>query len=185
MWRRSRTHLSSGAAALALLALASGCGSKSTSHVLSVMGRIGTLRVDRSDRAAVIRFAGRPSAERVGHILNYAPYRALGYRCRATSTLRTVQLTPHGPYCRTAFFLERRTGKLEIFFTTAPEYSESHGVRIGMAQAAAERLVHQRLVVGCLTAMHFSSATASIKGAHVDAFLVHGHGDEPGIFDCL
>jgi hypothetical protein len=106
---------------------------------------------------------------------------------------------PRGPYCRTAFFLDRKTGQLETFFTSSPEYSESHGVRIGMSQVAAERLLHRRLVGGCTTALYFESATArltvsfsggkqlktAVEGAHVDAFVVHGKGDDPGIFDCL
>jgi hypothetical protein len=104
-----------------------------------------------------------------------------------------------GPYCRTVFYFDRRTGKLETFFTAAPEYSEGHGVRIGMKQAEAERLLHQSLTVGCTTALHFDSPTGSlsidfdggvdhgtsIKGAHVDGFVLHGHRMDAGVFDCL
>jgi hypothetical protein len=198
MWRRSPT-LRSSAAALGVLAFAAGCGSNPTSRVVSVTGRVGPLQVDRSDRAAVIRFAGRPAAELLGQSLNYAPYRALGYGCAATGSRNTVELRARGPYCRTAFFLERRTGRLGLFFTTAPAYSESHGIRIGTPQRRAERLLHQRLVVGCLAALRLSSPKASlsisfrggieegtaIRAAHVDAFVLHGNGDDLGIFDCL
>jgi hypothetical protein len=186
-----------------VLALVCGCGSNSKptgTHIVSVTGRIGDLHIDRSDRAAVIRFAGRPSAERAGRILNYAPYRALGYGCAAKRAPDRVELTYHGPYCTTAFFLARKTGKLATFFTSSPAYSERHGVRIGMRQAIAERLLHKRLTLGCTTALHFESATAllsvsfsggkehraAVKGAHVDAFVVHGKkANDPGIFDCL
>jgi hypothetical protein len=150
----------------------------------------------------VIRFAGRPSAERTGRFLNYAPYRALGYGCTGKRAADRVELVQGGPYCRTAFFLDRKTGKLDTFFTSSPEYSEGHGVRIGMAQAAAERLLHRRLTAGCTDALHFESATGllsiafsggkeskyttAVKGAHVDAFVVHGkRGRDLGIFDCL
>jgi hypothetical protein len=181
--------------------LACGCGSSSKStHVVSVTGRIGDLYVDQSDRAAVISFAGRPSTERTGRL--YAPYRALGYGCTGKRAADRVELVQDGPYCRTAFFLDRKTGKLDTFFTSSPEYSESHGVRIGMPQAAAERLLHRRLTAGCTDALHFESPTAflsvsftggkerrtsvKVKGAHVDAFVVHGkRGRDLGIFDCL
>jgi hypothetical protein len=181
--------------------LVCGCGSssKTSTRVVSVTGRIGDLHVDQSDRAAVIRFAGRPSAERTGGFRSYVPYRALGYGCGGKRGQYRVGLVPHGPSCRTVFFLDRKTGKLETFFTSSPEYSESHGVRIGMPQGAAERLLHRRLTVGCTTALHFESATGSlsvsfgggkqyataVKGAHVDAFVVHGKGRDPDIFDCL
>ena len=198
MWRRSPTRRSS-AAALSVLALAAGCGSKSESHVISVSGHIGPLQVDHSDRAAVIHFAGPPSAERNGRYGGAPPYRALGYDCSASRARETVPLGPGGPYCRTAFFLARNTGKLAVFFTTTREYSESHGVHLGMSQAAAERRLHRRLTVGCTTALYFSTGTAalsisfgggiehgtSIKGAHVDAFVVHGMNHDPDIFDCL
>jgi hypothetical protein len=200
MWRLSVTHLSRRTPALVLLVLVCGCGSRSPStHVVSVGGQIGTLHVDRSDRAAVVAFAGKPAAERSGRLLNSPSYLALGYGCMRTRSFRVPLVPGRGPSCRTAFFLARKTGRLEMFFTSAPEYSESHGVRIGMSEAAAERLLHRRLVVGCTTALYLTSGSASlsisfaggkergrsVKGAHVDAFVVHGHGPDPEIFDCL
>src|SRR5712691_3258267 len=56
---------------LTLLGLAVACGSGQTSArsaIVTVTGRIGPLHLDRSDRAAVIAFAGRPDAERGGHV---------------------------------------------------------------------------------------------------------------------
>jgi len=167
--------------------------------VISVSGRIGPLQVDHSDRVAVIHFAGPPSAERNGRYGGAPPYRALGYDCSPSGARETVPLGAGGPYCRTAFFLARNTGKLAVFFTTSREYSESHGVHLGMSQAAAERRLRRRLTVGCTTALYFSTGTAalsisfgggiehgtSIEGARVDAFVVHGIGHDPDIFDCL
>jgi hypothetical protein len=89
--------------------------------------------------------------------------------------------------------------EVETFSTSSPQYSEGHGVRIGMKQVDAERLLHRRLTVGCTTALHFGSPTGSlsidfaggvergtaITGAHVDAFVLHGHGRDAGVFDCL
>jgi hypothetical protein len=198
MWRPSPTHRSS-AAAFAALALAAGCGTKSTSHVISVSGRIGPLQVDRSDREDVIRFAGKPSVDRRGRMGNAGAYRALGYDCTARNRLNTMPVLEGGPYCRTAYFLERRTRKLVAFFTTAPAFSESHGIRVGTPQRTAERLLHRRLTVGCLASFFLSSPRASlsisfgdgtengtsIKGARVDAFVLHSRHDDLDLFDCL
>jgi hypothetical protein len=168
-------------------------------HVLRVTGSIGPVHVDRSDRAAVIAFAGKPDAEAAGRAPGYFPYRALGYKCARKRMKDGVYLAPHAPICRTAFFFDHRTGKLETFYTASSDYAEGHGVRIGMKQAEAERLLHQRLTVGCTAALHFESHSGSlsiefgggtengtsIKGAHVTDFVVHGHRRDAGIFDCV
>jgi hypothetical protein len=159
------------------------------------------LQLDKSDRAAVIAFAGPPAAERRGQEPTHAPYDALGYGCSRLFEASNTPLVQGGPYCRTVFFLNNRTGRLETFFTTAVDYSESHGVRIGMATAAAERLLHKRLLVGCDKDIYLSSPKAyltvafiggrirphsrSVLGGHVYAFVLHSNRNEPGVFDCL
>jgi hypothetical protein len=105
-----------------------------------------------------------------------------------------------GPYCRTVFFLDSETGKLENFFTASRPYSERHDMRVGSTQADAERLLHQRLHVGCLAVLRLQSPKASpsmefgdriekgtsIKGAHVSAFVLHGSREHDyGVFDSL
>lgn len=181
--------------ALAVVLL-SGCGGRSSSHLVSVDGRIGPLHVDRSDRADVVRFAGKPDAERTGRN-NSVSYRALGYDCGASSGAFRFALG--GAYCRTVFFLAGNGDKLRVFFTSSPAYAETDGVRIGMKQATAERRLHRRLAVGCTTALYFTSPTGALSisfgggreagtkvtGAHVDAFVLHGTGIDPDIFDCL
>ena len=194
MWRLSATCLSS-----TLLLTACG-GGGSVSHVFGVDGHIGPLHVDESDRAAVILFAGKPDAERSDRLLNYSPYRALGYGCTTKRSNDAVEIAHRAPYCRTVFFLDAKTGKLELFFTASREYTEAHGLRVGTSQAVAERRLRQLLHVGCVAALRLSSAKASlsvsfgggvehgtsIKGAHVDGFVLHGmRGGDPGIFDCL
>jgi hypothetical protein len=156
--------------------------------------------MDRSDGAAVIRFAGKPDAERSARLLNYSPYRALGYGCRRGRSNDAVELARRAPYCRTVFFLDAKTGKLELFYTASREYSEAHGLRVGTSQAVAERRLGQHLHIGCVAALRLSSNKAmlsvsfgggtekgtAIRGAHVDAFVLHGlRGGDPGIFDCL
>jgi hypothetical protein len=199
MWRASVTHLSKALVLVAAGAVA-GCGSHSSgsTHVVRVTGEIGPVHVDRSNRAAVVAFAGQPDAVVYGRAPGSFPYRALGYDC-APRLNGGVQLAPRAPVCRTAFFFDGRTRKLETFYTSSPAFSEGHGVRIGMTQARAERLLHRRLSVGCTTALYFESSTGSlsiefnggtergtaIKDARVDAFVVHGHRRDAGIFDCL
>jgi hypothetical protein len=197
MWRRSATRLSSAALAL----LAAGCGGSSGSRVFGVDGHVGPLHVDRSDRAAVIRYAGTPDAERSGHPIGYSPYRALGYDCTPTRRSNdTMQIVFRGPYCLTVFFLDGKTGKLEDFFTASRAYSESHGLHVGTSQAVAERALHQRLRIGCLAVLRIDSSQASlameftggtekgtsIKGAHISDFVLHGmRRRDYGVFDCL
>jgi hypothetical protein len=163
-----------------------------------VNGSIGPVYVDRSDRAAVIAFAGKPDATAAGRAPGYFPYLSLGYDC-SRRMANGVYLAPHAAACRTAFFFDRRTGRLETFYTSSPEYTEGHGVRIGMNQAEAERLLRRRLIFGCTAALHLESPTGSlsiefgggtengttIKGAHVTDFVAHGHRRDAGIFDCV
>jgi hypothetical protein len=162
-----------------------------------VTGQVGPLQMGSSDRAAVVAFAGEPDTTSAGAAPGaYAPYRALGYDCAGKGFDREVRIVGR---CRTVFFLDRRTGKLETFSTSSAQYSEGHGVRIGMKQAEAEQLLHERLTIGCNAALHFDSPTGSlsidfaggrehgtsIEGAHVDAFVLHGKRRDAGVFDCL
>jgi hypothetical protein len=190
---------------LALLLSVVGCSSGRSaggSGTVRVTGRIGTLQLDRSDRADVIAFAGRPDAERENRKgPGFARYDALGYGCVKTRTPDVFPLaeTTNGPYCRTIFFIAGKSGKLGTFFTTSARYSEGHGVHIRTLQARAERLLHQRLVVGCETNLYVSSPAAmltiafeggverltSVKGAHVYAFVLHSRQRDAGVFDCM
>ena len=151
---------------LTLLGLATACGSGRTSAgsgIVTVTGRVGSLHLDRSDRAAVIAFAGRPDAERRGRASGgYGTYDALGYGCGTRAAPDATPLVEGGRSCRTVFFISRRTGRLETFFTSAARYSEGHGVGIGMPTAAAERRLHKRLVEGCEENIYLASATADL-----------------------
>jgi hypothetical protein len=125
--------------------------------------------------------------------------RTLGYGC-STRAARNATPLDGRLYCRTVFFINRRTGRLETFFTSAARYSEGHGVRLGMPTAAAERRLRKRLVEGCEENMYLSSTTADltiafsrgtfrrpslhVTGGHVHAFVPHSHADA-GVFDCM
>src|SRR5919197_6734446 len=120
------------------------------------------LQLDRSDRAAVIAFAGQPDAERSGGDPGgFARFDELGYDC--AKGRKPGPLPDAGePNCRTLFFINTKTGRLGTFFTTSPRYVEQHGVRIAMSQAAAERLLHKRLTVGCETNIYLYGRAATL-----------------------
>jgi len=94
--------------------------------------------MDRSTRADVIAVAGRPDVERRGVEYDATPYIALGYACSskpnddAFPVLETPGTGRTGPYCKTVFWVNRRTRRLGDFYTSSVRYSERHGVRIGM-----------------------------------------------------
>ena len=199
-------------ATLALVVFAAGCGSGHRTVVISP-GKIGPLRMDRSTLADVIAFAGRPDAER-GSAAGIGPgiprFRALGYDCSTKPNDSAFPLvTPPnrsaGPYCRTVFWINRRTGKLGDFYTVSALYTEAHGVRIGTATAKAERLVHKLAYVGCEENIYLGpggrdltiafeggsphklrgSTGLHLVGGDVYAFALHGRRNDVGVFDCL
>jgi hypothetical protein len=197
-----------------VLGLCCGCGSDvhrtAADRRIDAVGHIGPLRLNHSKRDDVIAFAGRPEAEwrwpgTGGSALasGYPPYRALGYDC-AGNVARTRVLPPgvypdaYLPACRTIFFINSKTGGLMSFLTTDPRYSESHGVRVGMPTAVAERLLHKRVyAIGCnyadlsfggyatLLLIQFTGGVAkpphyALIGGHVGDF----HVSTLGLFDC-
>jgi hypothetical protein len=161
--------------------------------------------MDHSRRSDVVAFAGSPGAERRDHYDGAPPYRALGYGCSITFRDPEFPLGNHGPYCRTVYWLNLRTGRLGDFYTTSPRYHESHGVRIGMPTAKAEHLVHKLVYVGCEENIYLGTGGSSLTiafgggsphkvrgsgalhlvGGHVYAFALHGYRSDVGVFDCL
>jgi hypothetical protein len=198
------------AVTLLLLVFAAGCDSDKepvrSRIIVSVSGRIGDLHIDESDRAAVVAFVGRPDAERSAREVPGRPYDALGYGCGTKRSEQTFPLLPYPahrpPQCRTIFWIDVRSGKLEDFLTGDSRYSEAHGVRIGMHTAEAERLLHRRLTEGCEENIYLPSAktftltiaftggtyqrrTMHVIGGHVFAFVLHSRRRYAGVFDCL
>ena len=104
-------------ALVGLLFLTAGCGS-AHSVVVSAGGQIGPLRMDRSNQADVVSFAGKPDAERQGgEGGGFAGFTALGYDCGAKERGDRFPLleTPRGRqglYCETVFWVNRQTGGL-------------------------------------------------------------------------
>jgi hypothetical protein len=186
---------------LAATALVAGCSSGGHSSIVTPDGRIGSLHVDRSDAYAVIASAGRPDVDWHASEVGSRRFRALGYGCSSARYDTGWPLGAPRRYCQTVFFLRARTGRLGDFYTTSTRYSEAHGVRIGMATAAAERRVHQLVYVGCEQDIHLGMLTIAfaggaplrlprsdglhLVGGRVYAFAMHSARNDVGVFDCL
>jgi len=127
-------------------------------------------------------------------------YDALGYRCASTPSGAAVPLVRGGPYCRTAFFIDARSGRLGMFYTAESRFVESHGVKVGMTTSEAERLLKRQLHVGCEPNIYLRSARASLtigfsggvvrhdgtlNGGHVSVLVLHGRLHDPGLFECI
>src|SRR5438067_5105535 len=106
-----------------------------------------------STRAVVLRSSPSPAAPRprgADARIEVAGTTHSGYGCGAHAGGDTLPLVHGGPRCRTVFFIDARSGRLGLFYTIQPRYVESHGVRVGMPTATAERLLRQRVIVGCM-----------------------------------
>jgi len=175
-----------------------GSSGAAVSHVISVGGTVGPLQLDRSDRAQVIAYAGKPDAD-LHSRGDASRYEVLGYGCPRHVRPPLDSLIN----CRTGFYLVR--GKLGLFFTLVRKpYSESHGLRIGTPTARAERLLHRRIPLGphcgpevelqskrARLAIFFSGGNSNsyhpgglLVGGHVDSFYLHSKDRDPGVTDC-
>ena len=183
--------LAAALAALALIGCASGHGSGSGRIVVSATGRIGPLRVDKSDRADVISFAGRPESERHGRYVDFPPFDALGYGCRGKKATDEAGI----PRCKTVFYFDSRSGELELLYTEDNRYVDAHGVHAGTRTPAAERQLHRRAFEGCFSGFRFETRTGflvmwlegskTLKGDHVGFLVVHSKRLNPGVLDCI
>ncbi len=142
------TRLAALAAVVVLTACACG-GSRSSTHGGSgvvTAGRIGSLRVDVSTRADIVRFAGRPDVDVVDHTgwPGVPSYRALGYGCAQGDRAGTDTGPRSGHrFCRTVYYVNARTHRLAAFTTDSPDFRTADGVQPGMTQNAADRREHQ------------------------------------------
>lgn len=180
------------AALLALAALAAaGCGSSHHADIhVGPDGRVGPLLLQRSTRADVIAFAGKPESEMRGRYDGYGPYIALGYACDGRKAIDKYEF----PGCGTVFYIYAQTGRLEEFYSAEPRFVGPRGIRPGMAATTAERLAHRRLpTVGCLVAWTFPAKkgglTATFAGTgkhtHIDFFVLVREPHAAGVFDCI
>jgi hypothetical protein len=178
------------------------CGSAPSRIRVTATGQVGPLRVDRSDRADVIAFAGKPEAERRGSYDGAAPFDALGYGCGRKQATDSLGF----PTCRTVFYVDLRDGELELFFTTDARYADTHDIHVGTATAVAERAFHRRVVVGCDALLVVRTKSAflvtrfeggkavralgkrhelHLVGGHVAFVVAHSGRHNPGVLDCI
>jgi hypothetical protein len=157
------------------------------------------LHVDKSDRADVIAFAGRPESERRGRYDGFPPFDALGYRCSG----KHVTDAEGTPKCKTIFYLDARSGRLAILYTEDARFVARHGVHVGTPTVVAERVLHRRVISGCSDGLSFVTHTgflvmwfyggkdvvrhrrAHLVGGHVGLIVVHSRRLNPGVLDCI
>jgi hypothetical protein len=152
--------------------------------------------MDESGRADVVAFAGRPESERPGLYNPYPPYDALGYGCNG----KPATGRDGSPGCKTVFYLDRRGGRLELFYTEDARYTDVHGVHVSTATATAERVLHDRVLVGCDAYLFFFTRPAylvmwfdgctrgtsrHVVGGHVGFLVVQSRRTNPGVLDCI
>jgi hypothetical protein len=171
--------------------------------VVTSGGRIGSLRLDASDKEAVLASAGQPQVDQTSPGVT-SGWEALGYGCgpKATVAPLVAPAGSAGPYCRTVYYLNARTGKIGTFFTSEPSFRDAHGVSVGMRTAKAARLEHAPALSGCLQGIGVSGSRAtlhiiisgghshrsgnrlSVRGGRVGALVLHSRTNDVGVFDC-
>jgi hypothetical protein len=193
------TVVLAGAVMLSGSSLATGSARSGISITRS--GRIGSLQLDKSTRAAVVAAMGRPAAVRAGRfIAAHVSYVALGYDCQSAQGHRTLELTYRGPYCTTVFMINRRTGKLADFYTGSRQFEGPGGIHVGIPSAVAERVLHQRLRQACGQTLGGDTRTARmtiefaggtvrsdghVVGAHLWYFVLSSRRHDVGLYRTL
>ncbi len=168
-------------------------------------GRIGTLQIDKSDRSAIVAFAGEPEVDEVdGGVYPRGGWEALGYQCGPEDTTSPLVATAgaQGPYCRTVYYLNPKTGRLGTFFTSTLGFRDTNGVFVGMRTAKADRLEGKKATGGCGEGIfrttpsgtyhvviagghtHRSGNELVVRGGRVGALVLHSKANDVGVFDC-
>lgn len=133
--------------------------------VVSAVGRVGPLRIDRSTSTDVRRYVGVPMFVGKGtpsaNFRAFAPsFVALGYQC-SRRWADTRGINPGGArathvWCRTVYFLSATTGMLAGFWTDSPRFRTQRGSRPEMRQATADHLERAHAHGGALTGISLS-----------------------------
>jgi len=129
------------AVAAFLLLAASGCGgsARGGSGLVTADGQVGSLQIDLSKAANIVAFAGKPDIVTTGKTSwpGVPRYRALAYGCPHGMSL------PRVDSCQTVYYVNVRTRRLTAFETRSPAFHTWGGVRPGMDQNTADRIVHE------------------------------------------
>ena len=180
-----------GASVVALLGFALLSGSAAAaggSGAVSVTGTIGKVQIDKSDRAAIIAFAGTPDVEVRQRVLGFPSYDALGYDCSDTESADNFPIGNSGPFCVTIFFTDIASHSLEDFVSSSTSYHERHGVGIGTSVSAAQRLLHRQVDRSCGVVMRIDGAHALLRinftHGKADTLVLHSLNRTAGLFNC-
>jgi hypothetical protein len=111
---------------------------------ISISGRIGSLKLNASTLAEIIRRLGAPEYSSNGNIGQGVPptpnYQLLGYDCtQQQSSTR----------CAVNYFMNARRHRLESFSTTSGAFVLRGGVHIGMSAAKAVQTEREPDIGGC------------------------------------
>jgi hypothetical protein len=175
--------------ALAVMVLpGAAAASSGGSGTVTASGRVGTLRINESGLAEVVAFAGQPDAQTVAHGASGRLYDAFGYGCSGSRQGRAAPVG-RGTYCRTAFYVDVPSDRLEQFFTTSRRYHDNHGIRVGTPTSVASRLAHRDWQRGCFTGISLrrprSLLNIGTARGHVTLLAVDSTLRSPGVFACI
>jgi hypothetical protein len=150
--------------------------------VVTPGGAVGPLRVNKSTRADVIAFAGKPDAA----TRFSATYDALGFGCSSKEAARRSGL----PRCRTIYFVGAQAGTFAELYTEDPSYAGPRGVRVGMRAATAAKLLHRPLPwLGCQEQLFLRTPAAYLaivlQGRKVSYMVLVAQKHLVGAFDCV
>jgi hypothetical protein len=172
---------------------------------ITATGRIGSLRLDQSDKAAIVAFAGEPQVDDVATgAVPGSGWEALGYGCGQKATLSPLVAPAgtQGPYCRTVYYLNSTTAMLGTFFTSMPGFRDVRGVGVGMRTAKADHLEGAKALGGCLAGILLKTPKGTyhviitgghthphgnelvVSGGRVGALVLHSRTNDVGVFDC-
>lgn len=125
----------------------------SAGGTVSTNGTVGKLLLDRSKRDDVIATVGTPDAIAGGsfEVPGSPAYTAFGYQCsqRQTAGTRSLSYNPSPPYCRTVYYLDVSTGRVEAFWTGSATYQSARGTTVGMTAAEAQLREGTAVAAGC------------------------------------
>jgi hypothetical protein len=113
--------------------------------VVTSRGDVGTLRLDHSTAADIVRFAGRPDYRAIGTFRTLGRglvprFLALGYGCRRVTdagipTTRddgSGHPVPSGVECTTVYYVNRKTHTLSYFTTRSTRFVTPLGTHAGL-----------------------------------------------------
>jgi hypothetical protein len=163
-------------AIVAAVALLAGCFASGLTAVaalghssktrISLSGRIGSLKLNASTRAEIVRRLRAPDYSSRGNIGEGAPptpnYQLLGYDCTQQQSYTT---------CAVNYYLNARRHRLESFSTTSSAFVLPGGVHVGMPAAKAAQIEREPDTGGCTQGIFRTTPQLSIyistRGGHL------------------